>query len=466
MVEEVAAGVSAALGYDANGNLLSRETATDAVFYEWDFDDRLSAIDTDGDGRADAEYKYDYEGIRTSQVVDGEETRYLVDKLRAIPQVVEEYTPGGVIKVSYVYGKNLISQEREGVPTYYHVDGLGSTRALTDAAGNVTARYLYDAFGRHIGQLGSTDNIYLFAGEQRDAVSGLDFLRARYMDRSTGRFISRDTFPGRNTHPVSHHRYLYADANPVVNTDPTGNFTLLGINVGMSIQGILRSMSQTRYVRYYQKANEFADALSLFGTAYNGAFTAIGFYSGFLAQLQAAGQNPWWAPTGVSQQLGSVNIPLDDEFKIVLAATISPPSGGAVSGGIQVGAEISVDGGSGNSKWAGAIKSDTTINYRKDHQGIQIVGLGLGGAFEVTIFERPPQDSTLVDIGFVKAGFLATGTVEIGGGIDLDFASPNNSGGKATFEFAMKFLSGKFGVAGGTDGTSPYIKLGASKIAF
>ena len=85
-------------------------------------------------------------------------------------QVLEEYTPGGIIKVSYVHGLDLISQNRPGdtEESFYHVDGLGSTRALTNNSGIVTDRYIYDAFGRTIGQIGSTGNVYLFAGEQRD----------------------------------------------------------------------------------------------------------------------------------------------------------------------------------------------------------------------------------------------------------------------------------------------------------
>ena len=37
--------------YDDNGNTLSKETnAVDEVFYEWDFENRLVAADTNGDG--------------------------------------------------------------------------------------------------------------------------------------------------------------------------------------------------------------------------------------------------------------------------------------------------------------------------------------------------------------------------------------------------------------------------------
>ena len=57
-------------------------------------------------------YKYDADGIRVSSTVDGDETRYLIDTVQPYAQVLEEYTPGGVIKVSYVYGNDLISQNR------------------------------------------------------------------------------------------------------------------------------------------------------------------------------------------------------------------------------------------------------------------------------------------------------------------------------------------------------------------
>ena len=138
-------------------------------------------------GRSDIAYQYDADGIRVASIVDGAETRYLIDTVQPYAQVLEEYTPGGVIQVSYVYGNDLISQDRGGAKSYYHVDGLGSTRALTNASGVVTDRYVYDAFGRTIGQVGSTVNVYLFAGEQRDANVGLDYLRARYL--SVGRQV-------------------------------------------------------------------------------------------------------------------------------------------------------------------------------------------------------------------------------------------------------------------------------------
>ena len=185
-------------------------------------------------------YHYDIDGIRVRSVVDGAETRYLIDANRPYAQVLEEYTPGGVIQVSYVYGHDLISQDRGEVRSYYHVDGLGSTRALTDARGLVTDRYVYDAFGRTIGQVGSTGNVYLFAGEQRDANLGLDYLRARYLSVGTGRFVSRDIYSGSVRSPMSLHRYLYANANPANGVDPSGKFTLVEASLTLAISSVLQ----------------------------------------------------------------------------------------------------------------------------------------------------------------------------------------------------------------------------------
>src|SRR5665647_2111957 len=57
---------------------------------------------------------------------------------------------------------------------------------------------------------------------QFDANTGFYYLRARYMNPSTGTFISMDPAQGSIFDPVSLHKYLYANANPVMNCDPSG----------------------------------------------------------------------------------------------------------------------------------------------------------------------------------------------------------------------------------------------------
>ncbi|MGN0497339.1 MAG: RHS repeat-associated core domain-containing protein [Lachnospiraceae bacterium] len=69
---------------------------------------------------------------------------------------------------------------------------------------------------------GDTDNDFLYTGEQYNANTGLYYLRARYMNPSTGTFISMDSYQGSIYDPDTLHKYLYANGNPVMNTDPSG----------------------------------------------------------------------------------------------------------------------------------------------------------------------------------------------------------------------------------------------------
>ena len=52
--------------------------------------------------------------------------------------------------------------------------------------------YSYDAFGNIISQ--DTPDPFGYCGEYRDSESGLIYLRNRYYDSSTGRFITEDNY--------------------------------------------------------------------------------------------------------------------------------------------------------------------------------------------------------------------------------------------------------------------------------
>ncbi|MBP0002666.1 MAG: RHS repeat-associated core domain-containing protein, partial [Cyanobacteria bacterium SBC] len=140
---------------------------------------------------------------------------------RPYAQVLEEYEDEN-LKVRYVHGLDLISVKRNGEVSVYLVDGLGSTRVLTDLNGEVVATYTYDAFGELLDSTGEVENDYLFAGEPFDGALEQYYLRQRFYDAETGRFTRRDTYEGRIGEPITLHKYLYGNANPVNFVDSSG----------------------------------------------------------------------------------------------------------------------------------------------------------------------------------------------------------------------------------------------------
>lgn len=143
----------------------------------------------------------------------------------------------------------LISLERTGATRYYVFDGHGSARLLVDETGAVTDTYTYDAFGNLTDKTGTTENSYLYCGEQFEGTTGLYYLRARYMNPQTGTFISMDSYQGSIYDPVSLHKYLYANANPVMFTDPSGYFSLAETSVGQGISNILDKIDSSPYIK-------------------------------------------------------------------------------------------------------------------------------------------------------------------------------------------------------------------------
>src|SRR5208337_662204 len=106
--------------------------------------------------------------------------------------------------------------------SFYGYDGFGTVRQLTNSAGTVTDSYEYDAFGNSFTRQGTTPNNYLYRGEQYDPDLGLYYLRARYYNPATGRFLSRDPLDHDPADPKALHKYLYAGGDPVDASDPTG----------------------------------------------------------------------------------------------------------------------------------------------------------------------------------------------------------------------------------------------------
>ncbi len=228
--------------YNNNGNTLTKTENGIITQYTWDYENRLIAAkvkDANGTTQKLMQYRYNDDGIRVASTVNGVETLYLIDDVQPYAQVLEEYSSNGVVQVEYVYGNDLIAQEQGNSRTYYHVDGLGSTRLLTDSTGSIVSNYNYEAYGELISSTGSLENKYLFAGEQYDQNLGDYYLRQRYYNTNAGRFTRRDSYEGSVSDPMTLHKYVYTNDNPINFTDPTGLFTLGEISAANSIRNTL-----------------------------------------------------------------------------------------------------------------------------------------------------------------------------------------------------------------------------------
>jgi len=118
------------------------------------------------------------------------------------------------------YAPNTPPTPGTGSQYYYHADGEGSIRLLTDSAGQVANRYDYDSFGRRQTAIESLP-LQPYGWKGREWVPGPDiyYNRARFYDPLLGRFMSQD--------PLGYgggdfNLYSFAWNNAVNWNDPSG----------------------------------------------------------------------------------------------------------------------------------------------------------------------------------------------------------------------------------------------------
>jgi len=172
-------------------------------------------------------YRYNGDGLMTERSTGGQTTRYYYDGRGLL---VAEGTVGSTgavqITVGYVYdatGKLTARQiAGESQLQSYVTNGHGDVTEIRNASGNVLNRYTYDIWGNPETTEETVPNVLRYAGEYWDEVTGLQYLRARWYDPSTARFINEDTVEGELTNPLSLHLYTYVENNPLIYVDSSG----------------------------------------------------------------------------------------------------------------------------------------------------------------------------------------------------------------------------------------------------
>ena len=198
--------------YDRDGNRTSAVPATaKATTMTYDQVNRLVSYHR---GSVTATYTYNGDGVRMSKTVGRTTTRFAWDLSGSQPLLLVAGS------TDYIQGPDGLPLEQispTGVVRYFHHDQLGSTRLLTGATGSVLATYSYGPYGNLVSSSGSTANQLLYAGQYRDAESGLYYLQARYYDPGTGQFLTVDRMVAETLDP-----YGYASDDPVNVSDPSG----------------------------------------------------------------------------------------------------------------------------------------------------------------------------------------------------------------------------------------------------
>ena len=251
---------SSAYAWDADDNRTSSTTSpAAAITADYDLADRLTAT---SDGSA---YGYDEDG---QQIARGSGTSY---SYNAFGELTGAVTPGGTVGYgrdalgrvatrtagttaeSFSYDgqtSNLANWQRNGgTPTTiirtpdgmplaeatgtavaqqvvqnFHGDLVGLNDDNSTSSANVRYRAGYDPFGTVTSSTGTQSLPLGYQSMYTDQTTGMLDMGARHYDPASGRFTARDTIVGSLSAPISLNRYLYANGNPISNTDPTGHW--------------------------------------------------------------------------------------------------------------------------------------------------------------------------------------------------------------------------------------------------
>jgi RHS repeat-associated protein len=205
--------IGTGFAYDARGRIVKSPGHT----FEWDGASRLKKHNS-------VTLTYDALGGIATRTDGATTTSFFQNYAWDLPSIAEERTGASVRRyVRTPGGMLLYSVDEANVYSFYLFDHLGSTLALTNAAGVVTDSYAYSPQGEDLGHNGPSTQPFRFVGAWDIRAEGpLYQMRARYYDPLTARFLSRDPAPPRLGDVRTLDPYLYALGNPLRYIDRDG----------------------------------------------------------------------------------------------------------------------------------------------------------------------------------------------------------------------------------------------------
>jgi len=204
--------------YDAEGNVTRKYKAGYDQSYTWNSYRQLTSVTTNG---VTVSYGYDGLGRRVRRTEAGQSRYFLYDD----DDLLLEADAGGTPIRTYTHwpgtdNPHSVRVTSGGVnATYYYVTEYpGNVTGLINEAGAVAAEYRYTPWGEVESVSDPTGQPLRYMSREIDTATGLYYVRSRWYDPATARFISQDPVGlsgGMNT-------YAYAGNDPVDRRDPSG----------------------------------------------------------------------------------------------------------------------------------------------------------------------------------------------------------------------------------------------------
>lgn len=182
----------------------------------------------------------------------------VIDRDDANPWKLRQRHLHGHSLIGTASGRDALGNEEK--PRHLLLDGHGSVRSEWNDLGRSTDNALYTAWGERVGASPPDKSLGVqagYVGEVWDAELGLYDLRARSYAPQWGRLTTADSFEGYPQDPLSRHRYLYCQNNPLNGTDPSGHFFSLseayyGIGARMYLAGATLTAAYPHAVHFAQ----------------------------------------------------------------------------------------------------------------------------------------------------------------------------------------------------------------------
>ena len=223
----------------------------------------------------------------------------------------------------------LISDGETQKLYYLHRDYLGSIVMLTDENGNIAERRHFDPWGQPIKVEDGAGKVLQgltlldrgFTGHEHLQTVGLIHMNGRLYDPALHRFLQPDNFVQDPFNTQNFNRYGYCLNNPLLYTDPNGEFFWAAVIIG----AIIGASSYAVSAAINDSWSWGSFGLSVLGGAVGGAITgALGSTAVLTAESIANGI----ATGAVSSMLPSVNFPIGDwNISLSLAVAFGNASG-------------------------------------------------------------------------------------------------------------------------------------------